>query len=139
MVVSFLDKVRNSLHKIQNTLVQYMYKIYPLNFKIKFCISWRKYRNQRFVFLYEDIKRKNTSGFNSNFFLNYIYIYIYIQYVKIWCPIIFEYATINSFCKCIKNVKLCTKNMKIKIRTVMRWFTENINQNMKNVRDDWIL
>ena len=129
MVVSFLDKVRNSL-----------YKIYPLNFKIKFCISWRKYRNQRFVFLYEDIERKNPSGFNSIFFFElYIYIYIKIQYVKIWCPIIFEYATINSFCKCIKNVKLCTKNMKIKIRTVMRWFTENINQNMKNVRDDWIL
>ena len=34
---------------------------------------------------------------------------------------IFEYATINSFCKCIKNVKECTKkNMKIKIKTVMR-------------------
>ena len=53
---------------------------------------------------------------------------------------IFEYATINSFCKCIKNVKECTKkNMKIKIKTMMRWFTKNIRQNMKNVRAGWIL
>ena len=76
------------------------------------------------MFLYEDIKRKNPSGFNSNFFLKFFYIYIHININSICKNLmsnIFEYATINSFCKCIKNVKECTKkNMKIKIKTVMR-------------------